>query len=33
LETNNIKKEFSYSLIENPKLKIDKREGGKRRNK
>jgi hypothetical protein len=27
------KKEFSYSLMENPELKIDKREGGKRRNK
>jgi hypothetical protein len=27
------KKEFRYSLMENPELKIDKREEGKRGNK
>jgi hypothetical protein len=33
LKINSKKKEFSYSLMENHELKIDKREGGKRRNK
>jgi hypothetical protein len=33
LKTNNIKKEFSYSLMENTELKIDKRKEVERRNK
>jgi len=33
LKTNNIKKEFSYSLMENHELKIDKRKEVERRNK